>query len=105
ADLYYRRSKSHRLLGSYELALTEAQKAETLYSEIGSEVGVGKSRWAMAGVLRMQQFYDQALAECHRVKRIFDATGYRAAIFLQHDYAEIYRAKTDFSKALEIYQM
>lgn len=105
ADLYYRRSKSHRLLGSYHLAIAEAQKAEKLYTEIGSEIGVGKSRWALAGVLRMQQFYDQALAECHQVKRIFDTTGYRAAIFLQHDYAEIYRAKRDFSKASEIYEM
>jgi tetratricopeptide (TPR) repeat protein len=105
ADLYYRRSKSHRLLGSYDLAITEARKAWNLYEAIGSEVGVGKARWTIAGVLRMQGEYRKALEECHQVKRIFDMTGYRATTFLQHDYAEIYRALKDFEKAQEIYQM
>lgn len=104
AGLYYRKSKTHRLLGDYSMALAESEKAKTLYEQMGDRSGVGQALWARASTLRMEGKYDEARRLCTDVQKLFEETGYRASVFLQHDVAEIHRACGEFDKALAVYE-
>jgi tetratricopeptide (TPR) repeat protein len=107
AEWWYRFSKTQRQLWNVDEAVTAARRCMTLAHESGSALANVKGRWAELAAQRLSvpvcdcNQSAEILAECAEVKHRFGELGYRAAIFVRHDIADLRRMSGDHELAAE----
>ena len=107
AEWWYRFSKTQRQLWNVDEAVTAARRCMTLAQETGSALANVKGRWAELAAQRLSvpvcdcNQSAEILAECAEVKCRFGELGYRAAIFVRHDIADLRRMSGDHERAAE----
>lgn len=127
ANFEYRRSKTFRMLGDFDNAMTCADKAiricDSLFNNENHEKTVIKARshWAKCACYRLKNEFDKAFCECNKAKKLLiptpqkekfdeidvpiDVVGHRVEWFLEQEIAEIRRGQGNYSEAIHIFEI
>lgn len=103
----YRLSKAQRLLWNLEHALTAAHDCRSLAVEAGNELSNVKGSWAELATARLNTRPDDRVRigdlidKCLEVEQRFGELGYRAAVFVKHDIADLLRTSGAHKEAAD----
>lgn len=102
--VWYRLSKSLRILGQYREAVDISNNAIEIFENLDMEADKAKALWNLGTTQRMQENYSEAEKKICLAKDLFKIAGHRNEVFTVHDLAEIARARSQYENALELYK-
>lgn len=110
AEWSYFESKAQRLRWDLDDALRAAGRTQRLAERYESPIDAAKGRWAQLAAERLvlepadSDEYERLVALAETVKKEFTGLGYRAAIFIIHDIADLHRISGQHGLALERFE-